>query len=103
VTSRQKNSTRSFSLADDMASGWCAENTLMTDNELLHAICRSHFGDGLRNLLIPVSTITPDNQCAAIDSFWDCQEDTGNERLAVVVLLKDFDFLAETRSVTVSI
>lgn len=101
VTGSEKYTTCSFPLANDMAGSWCAENSLMADNEFLHAICRSHLCDGLGYLLVPVPAIAANNECAAINTFWDCQENTGNERLAVMVFLKDFDFLSETRPVRV--
>ena len=53
----------------------------------------------MRNLWVPVSAITTNDQERAINAFWDGKEDRSDEVLGVVVLLEDFDLLTKTGAV----
>jgi hypothetical protein len=55
----------------------------------------------LRDLWIPVAAITADDQEGTFGTFWDGEEDGGNEVLGVIWLLEDLDLLSKTRAVDV--
>jgi hypothetical protein len=55
----------------------------------------------LRDLRIPVPAIAADDEEGTLGTFWDGEDDGGNEVLGVVGLLEDFDLLTKTRAVDV--
>jgi hypothetical protein len=102
MASSQQNAACSLPLADDMACRWRAENAIVADDELLDSIGRSDLSDQLGYFWIPVATISSNDECAALNAFRYGQKDAGDERLAVVWLLKDLDLLSKTRAVAMS-
>jgi hypothetical protein len=103
MTGREENTSRSFANADDMAGSWSAQNTIVSDNELLDTIGSSNLGNQLSHLWIPVSAVTANDQSASLDAFRNGEQDTGNECLAVVWLLKHLDLLAKSGAALVSV
>jgi hypothetical protein len=99
VTSGEQNTTGSLPLANDMASSRRAHNTIVTDDEFLHAICCANLYNELCNLRVPVPSISANDQRAAFDTFGDGEEDRSDEGFRVVILLEDLDLLTKTRAV----
>ena len=79
-----------------MACSRCAQNAVLSNQKLLHAICGSDFCNQLYYLWVVVSPIASDNQKAAVNSLGDGQENAGDKGLGIVGLLKHCNFLAET-------
>lgn len=82
-----------------MRRSWCAQNAILSDHELLDTVCSTNLRNQLRNLWVPVASITTNDEEGSIYAFWDREEDTGNEGFGVVLLLEDLDLLAETGTV----
>lgn len=98
MTCSKQNTAGSLHLAYDVASGRCAHYAILTEDQFLHTVCRADLQDQLADFGVPVPAIAADDKEAAIGAFWDRKQATGNERLAVMLLLEYFDFLAQTRS-----
>lgn len=96
VASCEEYATSSLSLSNDMAGRWCTEDTILPNQKLLYSVRRANFGDQLHDLWVVEASIAANNQEAAIRALRDGEEYTGNERLAVIGLLKDGDFLSQT-------
>lgn len=62
VAGSQENTTGSFPLADDMAGGGCGQDTILADEELLDAICRTNFGNQLDDLGVPKTAIATNDE-----------------------------------------
>ncbi len=62
MAGRQKNSSGSLAFADDMAGRGCRKNTILANEELLHAISSTNFGDQLNDLGVPEATVTSDDK-----------------------------------------
>jgi hypothetical protein len=95
VTGSQQNTTGSSTLADDVTSSRCTQDTALTDQKLLHSIGSSNLRDQLHDLGVPVSSITTNDQETVFGSFWDGEQDTSNEGFTVVRLLKDDDLFSQ--------
>lgn len=96
MTSGQQDATSSFSQSDNVRGGWCAQDAIVSDNQLLHSICSSDLRNNLGDLWVPESAITTNNQCAALDTFGNGEESCCDEGFGVVRLLEDFDLLTKT-------
>lgn len=96
MTSGQQNTTSSFSKADDVRGSWCAEDAIVSDDELLYSICSSDLCNDLCDLWVPESAITTNNQCAALDAFGNGEKSCSDKGLGVVRLLEDLDLLTKT-------
>lgn len=92
----QKDTTGRLPLANDVAGGWSAQNAVLSDQELLHAVCGADLGDFLNDLGVVVAAITTNDQERALSTLGDGQENTGDEGFGVVGLLEDGDLLAQT-------
>lgn len=62
MTSGQKDTTSSLAYPDDVAGCWCAEDTVLTDQELLDTVGGTNLGDQLSDLGVPVATITTNDK-----------------------------------------
>ena len=91
MTSSQQDTTSSIAFPDNMRSCRSAQDTILTDQELLDTICRSNFGNQLHNFWVPVSSITSDDQEAVLDTLGDGKKNTGDEGFTVMRLLEDDD------------
>lgn len=98
MTGSQQNTTSSFPLADKVTGRWGAENAVLSDQELLHAVCSANLCDCLYDLRVVVATVTADNEERALHAFGDGKEDTGDEGLGIIGLLEDDDLFAKTRT-----
>lgn len=95
----QEDTASGFPLADQMTGSRCAQDAILTDDELLHTVRSTDLRNDLCDFWIPVPSITTNDQCAALCPFWYREDDCSNEVLTVVRLLKDLYFLSEARSV----
>jgi hypothetical protein len=62
VTGSEKDTSRGFTLANDMAGCWRRKNAILTDQKLLRAIGSSNLCNQLNNLGIPEATVTTDDE-----------------------------------------
>jgi hypothetical protein len=62
VAGSQQDASCSLPLPDDMTRGRCAEDTVLSDQELLDAICWGDLCNLLDNLWVVVSSITTDDE-----------------------------------------
>lgn len=99
VASCEQDTTSGFLYPDDMACGWCAEDAVLADDELLNAVCSTDLGDQLHDLGVPVASIAADNEGRALYAFWNGEENASYEGFAVVFLLEDLDLLSEAGAV----
>lgn len=81
-----------------MAGSGGTENAILTDQELLDAICCADLSNQLGDLRIPVTSVAANDEERALNTLRDRLEDAGDERLRVVRLLENLDLLAETRT-----
>jgi hypothetical protein len=82
---------------------WSAKDAIMADDQLFHAVRCSNFCDELGDFRIPIPSISSNDQSCALCTLWDGQYGACNEGLAVVLLLKDFDFLSKAGALTISV
>ena len=61
VASRKKNASCSLPLANDVTSGWCAQNTVLSNQKLLDAIGSANLGYLLDDLGVVVAAISTDD------------------------------------------
>ena len=93
MTGSQQNATSSFVFPDDMTCSWCAHDTILTEQQLLDAVCRTDLCDQLHDLWVVVSAIAANDEEAAICAFGYRFEDACDEGLGVVWLLENLDLL----------
>ena len=98
VAGSQQNTASSLPLANDMTCSWCAQNTILTDQELLDAVCCTNLCNLLNHLGVVEAAITTNDEEGALDAFGNREENRGDEGLAIMRLLEDLDLLPETRS-----
>lgn len=84
-----------------MASCRRTEDAILADDQLLYAIGSSNLHDELSDFRIPVATITTNYECGALSTFRNGLNDAGNKRLAIILLLEDFDLLSKTGAMTI--
>ena len=99
MTSCEEDTTGGLLDADQVAGGGCGEDTILTDQELLHAVCRANLCDNLGDLWVPVPAITANDEEGVLCAFWDGLDNRSDEVLGVVLLLEDLDLLAKARAV----
>jgi hypothetical protein len=99
VTCGQKDTTGCLAFSDDMTGSRSTQDTVLTDQKLLHTVCSSDLCDQLHHFRVPVSSITTNDQEAAFDTFWDGKENAGDERFGVVRLLEDDDLFPQPRAI----
>lgn len=79
-----------------MAGSRCGEDAILSDQELLHSICSADLGNQLDHLWVVVSAIPANDEEASFNALRDRKEDAGDERLAVVGLLENFDLFPKS-------
>jgi hypothetical protein len=62
VAGSQQDATSGLAYADDVAGSRCAEDAILADQQLLDTIGSTDLGDQLRDLWVPVATVTSDDQ-----------------------------------------
>lgn len=72
-----------------MASSWCAQNAILTDENFLHTISGADSGDQLDELWIIKAPISTNDKKAILSALRYGKDDTGDEGLAVMGLLED--------------
>jgi hypothetical protein len=98
VAGRQKDTAGRLPYPDDVTGGWCTQDAILADQELLDAIRSTNLGDQLSDLGVPVPAITTNNKEGSSNALGDRLKDASYEGLGVVVLLENLDFLTETRT-----
>ena len=78
-----------------MAGSRCAENAILPDYQLLYAICCTNLRNQLDEVRVVESSISCDDEEAALDTLWNREENACDEGLAVVGLLKDASLLPQ--------
>ena len=81
-----------------MAGSRSTEDTVLTDQQLLDAVCGTDLGDLLGDLGVPETTVTTNDEESTLGALRNRLEDAGDERLGVVLLLEDLDLLTKTRT-----
>jgi hypothetical protein len=99
VAGGEQDTASGIADTDEVAGGRSGHDTILADEELLHAICGTDLCDDLGNLGVVITAITTDNERCALSTFGNGVEDGGNEVLGVVGLLEDLDLLAEAGAV----
>ena len=95
MTGSQENPAGSFAFPDDVTRSRCAQDPILSYQQLLDAICSSDLGNQLHYFRVVVSPIPTDDEEAVLGTFRDGKEDTGNEGFAVVGLLEDGDLFSK--------
>lgn len=98
MTGGEEDATGSLSYPDDMAGSRSTEDTVLTDQQLLDAVCGTDLGDLLGDLGVPETTVTTNDEESTLGALRNRLEDAGDERLGVVLLLEDLDLLTKTRT-----
>jgi hypothetical protein len=98
VTGGEQDTTGGLPDPDDMTGSWCAEDTILADQELLDAVGSTDLCNLLCDLRVPVATITTDDKESVLSALRNRLEDADDERFGVVLLLEDLDLLAKTRT-----
>jgi hypothetical protein len=93
VAGSQQDTAGSFPYPNDMAGCGCAENAILTDQQLLDTVGGANLGNQLSDLWVPVAAITADDEDGAVNALRNRLEDAGNEGFRVVILLEDLDLL----------
>lgn len=65
----KQDTTCSVPLSNDVTRSRRTQNTILSDQELLHAVCRSNLGNQLYHFGIVVSSISSDDEKAALDAL----------------------------------
>lgn len=97
VTRGQQDAPSGLLFANDVASCRCAQDPILSDDQLLDAICRSDLCDQLDNFWVVVSAITSNHQKCPLCSFRDRLDDAGYEGFAVIRLLKHAGLFTKSR------
>jgi hypothetical protein len=81
VAGSEQDTASGLPLPDDVTGSWCAQDAIVSDDQLLDAICRANLRNNLCDFRIPVSSITTDDQCATFSTFWNREDDSCNKVL----------------------
>lgn len=100
VTCGEQNATSGFADTDQVTRSRCAQDTVLSDEKLLHTIGSTNLRNDLGDFRVPVSSITADDEEGSLNSFRNGLEDGGDKVLRVMLLLEYLDLLAQTRSVS---
>jgi hypothetical protein len=98
VTGGEQDTTSGLPDPDNMAGSRSAENTILADQQLLHAIGSTDLCDLLGDLGVPVTAISSNDEEGTLRALRDRLEDADDEGLGVVLLLENLDLLAKTRA-----
>lgn len=77
----QKDTTGGLLDADDVRGSGCAENAILSNDELLDAVCGTDLCDQLRDLGVVVTTVTADDKEGAIYTLGDGEKNAGDKGL----------------------
>ena len=81
MTGSEEDTTGSLPYPDHMAGSWCAEDAVLTDQQLLDAVSCADFRNQLCDLGIPETAIATNDEESALSTLRDRLEDAGNEGL----------------------
>ena len=82
-----------------MAGGRRTHDAILANEQLLDPICSSNLRNHLCDFRVPVSSITANDQKAALRALGDGFDGAGYEGLAIVLLLEDLDLLAKSGAI----
>ena len=99
MTCSQQDPPSRLSLTNDMASCRGAQDAILSDQQLLDAVCSSNASNELDGFGVVESAITTDNKECVLGALRDREQDAGHEGLGVVLLLESGDLLPETRPI----
>jgi hypothetical protein len=102
VGGSQQDSSGGTSLADDVRSSGSRQDSVLTNENLLHSVCGCNLGDNLDSLAVVVTSVSTNNEESTLSSLRDRLEEGGDEGLGVVRRLERFDLFTETGTVTFS-
>lgn len=80
-----------------MASSRCAEDAILPNHQLSHAICNTNLCNQLNDFWVVVAAITADDEESSLRALGNGQENAGDEGLAVVGLLEDGNLFTKAR------
>ena len=95
VAGSKKDSAGSVAFPNDMTCSRCAEDAVLSDQKFLHTVCRADLRNELRNFWVVKAAISSNHEEASVHTLRYGEKDTGDEGLAVVRLLEDFDLFAK--------
>ena len=96
MTGSQQNTTGCLLHADEIACTRGTQETILTDDQLLHAVRSTDLRNFLDDLGVVIPAVTTDNEERTLSTLGNRQENARDERLGVVRLLEDGDLLPET-------
>lgn len=76
-----------------------AQDTILSDKQLLHSIGRTDLSNQLDDLRVVIPPITTNDEESSLGTFWYGLEDGCDEVLGIVGFLEHDDFLAEAGTV----
>lgn len=98
MTGGQKNTTSCLPDPDEIAGSRGAHNSILADQQLLDAISSTDLGDLGDDLRVVITAITTNDEEGVLHTLRDRQQNAGDERFRVVILLEDLDLLAKART-----
>ena len=69
MASRQQNTTGSFAFSNDMAGRRSAQYSILTNQKLLYAVCRTDLSYQLDDFWVPIPAVTTYNEETALVTF----------------------------------
>lgn len=96
----KEDTARGIAFPNNVAGSRSTQNPILSDQQFFDSVCSSDLGNQLHGFGVVVTPISPDNQEATIDALGNREQNTGNERFAVVVLLEDGNLLSKTRTLS---
>lgn len=79
VTGGEQDTASGLPDPDDMAGSRCAEDTVLTDQQLLDAVGSTDLCNLLGNLRVPVTSITSNDKEGTLRALGDRLEDADDE------------------------
>jgi hypothetical protein len=79
VAGRQQNTAGSFPYPDDVAGCRCAEDAILTDEQLLDTVGGTNLRNQLSDLRVPVAAVSANDEGRALNALRDGLKDAGDE------------------------
>jgi len=98
VTGGEQDTASGLPDPDNMTGSGCAEDTVLANQQLLHAVGSTDLCDLLGDLGVPVTSVSSNDEEGTLRALRNRLEDANDEGLGVVLLLEDLDLLAKTRA-----
>ena len=75
----QQDTTSGLANANDVGGSGSAENAILTNDELLDAVCGTNLCNGLGDFGVPVTAVTTNDEGRVLDTLGDREEDAGDK------------------------